>query len=99
MKRPWSTQEEQTLTRLYREGKKVEEIAATLRRTLSSVWAKISSMGLVSRAPRTDPWDIEMVHALRAEGLSAPTIAEKLELKCTTVRYIIQRKKPEVRHG
>ncbi|QPR26758.1 hypothetical protein I6G97_09685 [Edwardsiella hoshinae] len=99
MKRSWSTQEEQTLTRLYREGKKVAEIAATLGRTRSSVWPKISSMGLVSRAPRTDPWDVEMVHALRAEGLSAPIIAEKLELKYTTVRYIIQRKKPEVRHG
>ncbi|SPW34044.1 Transposase and inactivated derivatives, IS30 family [Edwardsiella tarda] len=99
MKRPWSKQEEQILARLYNEGKKVAEIAATLGRSPSSVGTKLGIMGLASRYPRLEPWDIEMVHALHAEGLSAPTIAEKLELKCTTVRYIIQRKKPEAHHG
>lgn len=98
MKRPWTKQEEQLLEQQVAEGKSLAEIAVAQGRTLNAVRQKIYVMGM-SRRNGPSQWDINMVHALRAEGLTVREIARKLELKFHTAGYILYHKKPEAGHA
>ncbi|WP_392430729.1 hypothetical protein [Edwardsiella piscicida] len=99
MKRLWTKQEERQLEQWISEGRSVVEIAAMLGRTYASVSQKTYVLGLPRHGERLSQWDINMAHALRAAGLTQPTIARKLELKTRTVEYILYRKKPEANHA
>ncbi|WP_370555490.1 hypothetical protein [Edwardsiella tarda] len=99
MKRLWTKQEERQLEQWISEGRSVAEIAATLGRTYASVSRKTYVLGLSRCREHFSQWDINMAHALRAAGLTQPTIARKLELKTRTVEYILYRKKPEANHA
>lgn len=99
MKRVWSKQEEQDLEQWIADGQSLKAIAEQLGRTYASVSQKTYVMGLPRRAFYIDQWDINMAHALRAEGLTHPAIAEKLELNRRQVDYIIYHKKPDANHA
>ena len=98
MKRPWTKQEEQLLEQQVAEGKSLAEIAMAQGRTPNAVRQKIYVMGM-SRRNGPSQWDINMAHALRAEGLTVREIANKLEIKFNAADYIIYHKKPEAGHA
>ena len=96
-RRPWTKQEEQILEQQVAEGKNLAEIAIAHGRTTNAVRQKIYVLG-ISRCNDLSEWNINMVHALRAEGLTVREIASKLELKFHTADYILYHKKPDGNH-
>lgn len=91
---PWNKLDIEKLEGLFCSGNSLASIAKSLGRGYRSVNWKLHELGLCpGRLHGITQWDIDMARALRAEGVKVRTIAEKLELKFSTVQYILYRKK------
>lgn len=90
----WKPLDIERLRAWFNNGRSVSEIAKILGRGYRSVNWKLHELGLCpGRLNGVTQWDIDMARALRAEGVKVRTIAKKLELKFSTVQYILYRKK------
>ncbi len=91
---PWNQLDIEKLKEFFYSGHSLASIAKSLGRGYRSVNWKLHELGLCpGRLHGITQWDIDMARALRAEGVKVRTIAEKLELKFSTVQYILYRKK------
>jgi len=45
---PWTKQEEEQLTKLYKEGKKINEIAILLQRQQGGIRSRLKKIGLIN---------------------------------------------------
>lgn len=75
----------------YRSGMKIAAVARKYGVNEWTVHHRLKLAGVAKRPNSRDPRKIELVHALRGDGLTYKRIAARVGFSATTVRTILQR--------
>ena len=93
---PWSTEDDETLVRLWAEGLPVDRIAGELGRTVAATYTRITQLRIdgVDIPYRRRRWTAAEVDAVAnywLEGLSAEEIAPKVGRSTSAINALLKR--------
>lgn len=85
-RKPWTEEDDQRLTALYRSGALKEELAAELGRTLLSIQDRLGRLGLLPSSVRVTTRQVAAWKLLKEQGVQLARVAQATGASPTTIR-------------